>query len=1165
MAGDDDATRVSGAASPSGPSPFGIGPWRIVRELGAGGMGRVFLAEADAGCRVVPPGTRVALKRVHPHLVEAPGFFKRFLLEADIGRRVRHPNVVRTLDADATNEGGVTLPYLVLEYVEGRTLRALLEDLGRVPEALCLHIAHEIARGLEAIHAAGVVHRDLKPENVLITADDAVKVMDLGIARLADEALRLSLTGAFVGTVGYAAPEQIAGGSAVVDGRADLYSLGLLLHELSTGRPAFGGDDLPTLLLRRLREDPRPLATLNPQVSPFFEEVVRHLTFRDREARFPAARALAEVLQEGEASPWWLRRAGEIRAATRRPLRRIRIPRETAVRGRDAEIDRLRVLLREARGAGRVVLIEGEAGIGKSRLVDEFVGGVQAEGVDLEFLFGSYPIGGSATVAGAFTTALLEHLGGDGLEQALAPLLETVPRSIPAFAAFLRGEPPPRGEEPLSKETLQGAFIAAVRGLGERRPVVLLVDDLHAAPAEGRALFLAVAAGIVGRDVLLVGTSRPGLPAEWAAALDRMEHASRLPLERLGPRDLQRLLADAFRSEALAEELGGRIGARSDGNPFFVFEILRALREGGALARGPDGTWTRAGALGEIALPDSVADLIRARIGRLDEPERNLLDVAAVCGFEFDPLLVCEALGLGRIPVLQRLGSIEKSHRLVRAAGRRFVFDHHQVHEVLYRGLSDLLREEYHAAVAEALQRRPDVAGKDPGSIPGARALELADHHLRGGRGEAALPFLDGGLRHLERAFHNEAALELVDRALSMPDLLAGPARLPWLGRKETLCWLLLRWGENVELLREARDLADAAGDDARRVSLRKSLQVNLANLYRNEEDREVCVDLLRVARELGDPDAERAAVRGLASIDMREGRYEAVRPPLEEHLRLARESGDDTLRLRTIGTLIPVSLGLGLYGRALELAEERLQWLGAVDREGRRLDDGADHADPRTAREATSGGAIALASIAHVHAVLGDHARGRALLDEGVEVARRVGFRILIEYEPAMRGEFARLAGDPQEALRLLREAASRGAGVYPLREMATVCVQLGSVLVQLGRIDEAREPLERAADLASRVRFPDNQALAAAYSAHLPGADGPGARAAYEARKGAVAVRPRMEAAHVLGDALGDAGLHAEARGLLAHLVAHAPERHRATMVGNVAIYRAVAATGG
>ena len=252
-----------------------LGPYRLEAELGIGGMGKVYRASSPAGT--------VAVKILHPYLLESPGFFKRFMREARIGRAIDHPNVVRTLDVDALTVEGEQHHFLVMECVEGQTLRGLLRELSRVPEELCRHIGREVSAALAAIHAAGAVHRDLKPENVLITRDQVVKVMDLGVARLADEAMRLSQTGVFVGSVLYAAPEQFHGSE--IDARDDWYALGLMLYELSTGEHPLAAADFASIMTRRLEETPRPAGELNPQLSPYFEEVLRGLLERGRDER----------------------------------------------------------------------------------------------------------------------------------------------------------------------------------------------------------------------------------------------------------------------------------------------------------------------------------------------------------------------------------------------------------------------------------------------------------------------------------------------------------------------------------------------------------------------------------------------------------------------------------------------------------------------------------------------------------------------------------------------------------------------------------------------------------------------------------------------------------------------------------------------------------------
>ena len=176
--------------------PESIGPYSIVEELGRGGMGTVYLAQRD--------GKSFALKLAHEQLAAAPNMVARFLREAEVGRTIDHPNVVRTLDA-GDHEG---LPYLVMELVEGRDLRQHLDALGRIPEALLREVACQAAQGLAAIHAAKVVHRDIKPENILITDTNEIRLMDLGVAALQEATTMLTREGAFAGSLLYAAPEQ---------------------------------------------------------------------------------------------------------------------------------------------------------------------------------------------------------------------------------------------------------------------------------------------------------------------------------------------------------------------------------------------------------------------------------------------------------------------------------------------------------------------------------------------------------------------------------------------------------------------------------------------------------------------------------------------------------------------------------------------------------------------------------------------------------------------------------------------------------------------------------------------------------------------------------------------------------------------------------------------
>ncbi|MHC4954869.1 MAG: tetratricopeptide repeat protein [Planctomycetota bacterium] len=1209
LRGDDDETGIFGESNlaagrslvgrildePREPGsqtlPKRVGDYTLLRQLGEGSMGAVYYAEGPRG--------PVALKIIHPYLLSEPGCRERFLREAEIGQQVEHENVVRAYDCDVREQD-----FLVMEYVEGQTLRDLLLEQQCVPEELCRHVGREVARGLSAIHAARVIHRDLKPENVLITPEHVVKVMDLGVALLQDEAMRLSRAGDFVGSLEYAAPEQFGAGGEP-DGRVDLYALGVLLYELATGQHPYRDDNPSKLLCNILDAEPRKAGEVNPQMSPFFEEVVHTLLAKDREHRFASASDLAAVLDEGEKSDWWKNRATVLRRETKQPLRRIRIPRETALYGRDDDMAQLHSVFERAKaGDGQAVLIEGEAGIGKTRLVDEFVGGLRQAGEDVNFLFGSYPPGGAATAAGAFSEAYREQFGAESLDEALVECLAATPVLVPAFAAVLRGETPPTGAQALTKESLQTVFVHATRGLAGDRPTIVLIDDLHFAPEEGRALFSSLAMAVPGHRVLLLGTMRPGLPERWIADVERLDQATRTVLPRLGAKDLAKLLKDAFRSDRLARELGHQIAIKSDGNPFFAFEIIQGLREGQFISQLPDGTWSTTRAIGEITVPSSVTDLVNARVGDLSDDERNFLDVASCVGFRFDSRVVAEVLGLARIPALQMLGRIEKRHRLVRAVGDSFVFDHHQVQEALYGGLSKPLREEYHAAIADALE-------------PAGRPVEICEHYLKGARGERALQHLDAALDHLEARFLNDRAIALAERALALPHLLAGARRLEILVRKNDRLHLLGRLEAQEEAIVEAQALADETDDERLRAKVEEAVGslrtrtgnndeakghfetslalfrevgdrpgeatalANIGNVFlslgRYEEAQERFERGLAIVREIGDRKAEASALGNLGNLLKFLGRMEEAKARLEEDLAICREIGDRLGEASATGNLGNVQLALGRYDGAQAQLERSLEICRAIgNRRGEAISSGSlgtlfhtlgRYADARSlyerylaiAREIgqRSSEAIALVNLGPLSLLFGETDRAKQALESSLAVCREIGARYPEGYALRALGDVAMAEGDPEAALAFANDALALRQEIGHGDGVADSLIQIGELRFDAGEVDAARQALKKARDLLVEQQRKGELAYALALLACLPGGDAKAAVAAFE-EAGESANTPQRR--YVLWRATGDRAHLEAAKVLLDAQVQHAPEEYRESMLQNVRLHREI-----
>ena len=258
------------------------GRYELGEVLGYGGM-----AEVHRG-RDVRLGRDVAVKTLRSDLARDPTFQSRFRREAQSAASLNHPAIVSVYDTGEDNNGGVISPYIVMEYVQGRTLRQVLEAEGRLLPQRALEITAQICTALDQAHRAGIVHRDVKPGNVMLTPTGEVKVMDFGIARaLTSSAATMTQTAAVIGTAHYLSPEQARGEH--VDARSDVYSAGCLLYELLTGAPPFAGDTAVAVAYQHVREDPVPPSRVESDVSASIDAVVLKAMAKNPANRYQTA------------------------------------------------------------------------------------------------------------------------------------------------------------------------------------------------------------------------------------------------------------------------------------------------------------------------------------------------------------------------------------------------------------------------------------------------------------------------------------------------------------------------------------------------------------------------------------------------------------------------------------------------------------------------------------------------------------------------------------------------------------------------------------------------------------------------------------------------------------------------------------------------------------
>jgi predicted ATPase len=665
----------------------------------------------------------VALKLLPADCARDPVWLARFRREALTASALNHPHICTIYD---TGECGGR-PFLSMELVEGRALAAMVGQ--RLPVEELARLIGQAARALAAAHAAGVVHRDIKPENLMVRGDGIVKVLDFGLARRLPTpgttspvpAGRETEPGTRVGTLLYMSPEQAR--AEPVETATDVFALGVVLYELATGQHPFPADSEAVLLHAIVAQEPLPPARLNPEVPTALDALVVQMLAKDPGLRPSAAEVEAALagLTENRAAP------------VNPPPGPMRPP----TVGRQQERAALWAGFEEAAaGRGLLLCVSGEPGLGKTTLVEGFLGELAASGR----LCGVGRGRCSERLAGAeaflpFLEALDSLLLGDDtaarLMKAVAPAwyVQVAPQAVgsPALGR-LAAEAQAASQERLKREL--SSFLQEISRL---RPVVLFLDDLHWADASTVDLLAYLGIRCVAWRLLVVVTYRPsdlllgGHPFRQVQLdLQGRGLCREVPLRLLGRDDVDRYLALRFPGHGFPAELADVVHRRTEGNPLFLAELLRYLCDRGAIVA-VGGHWALAQVVPDLQreLPESVRSLIRRKLERLGEADRRLLAAASVQGHEFDAAVVAAVLGLDAAEVEERLAELGRVHALVRLLREhdlpdrthtpRYGFVHALYQNALYDALTPTRKVAWSAAAARALlgyygEKSPAVA-----------------------------------------------------------------------------------------------------------------------------------------------------------------------------------------------------------------------------------------------------------------------------------------------------------------------------------------------------------------------------------------------------------------------------------------------------------------------
>jgi tRNA A-37 threonylcarbamoyl transferase component Bud32 len=794
------------------------GGHHILDLISVGGMGRVYRAQQSA------LGRTVAVKIIHPHLLADENSALRFMTEARAASQLNHPNSVSVFDFGRTDDGQ---PYLVMEFLRGRDLARVSYEEGPLPFSRIVDVLRQVLAALSEAHDLGIVHRDLKPENVILEplrrGGDFVKVVDFGLAKLKADAQSPSVTspGIVCGTPDYMAPEQ--GRGDAIDGRSDLYSVGVILFQLLTGRLPYEADSPTQVVMMHLTipvPDPRQVAPERTIPDPLVNIVFRAMS-KDSRDRYQDATEFSEALRQAltiiESQPpstaAWENRlsippagitscpaCGLVVAATKfcgecgARLPRRSIPplaasgtlAPLAITGRDDELAWLEERRERARTGVIAARLVGEPGAGKSRLVRELLSFAEADG-DLSALVGPDPHLAEVPHH-ALREALVKLTGRDAAELT-SPGSDGAPpdalRGIQdAFSDTIRNDARTPAERRRSRaDALRWALNVAGRRAASGR-VVLGIDELHRVDAPSRTAFADVIAEPRQEAVLIVATHTPGFDPGWSS-----EASARL---------IVGLPFGAVHTLLRSHPSGERIRLDDSARgylPLYIDQVLRYTIEGGSEP------------------PHRLADLIALRVDTLAPHARRALQALAIIGDGARTPLLAELLKEteGLEPALDDL---VRAGMILRGDGGVSNTSHPLLRDIVLAGIPAAVRRELHQralVVGEELhtplEARAQHAYHAHDSFQALLLLEqVADRATLRGDPETEVLALRRGL---------EMAREEISRGE-----LDDPLRAVLIFSRK-LGAALSRGGNYADaegVLREALDLAGPSGTDRARV-----------------------------------------------------------------------------------------------------------------------------------------------------------------------------------------------------------------------------------------------------------------------------------------------------------------------------------------------------------
>ncbi|HVT45160.1 MAG TPA: ABC transporter substrate-binding protein [Thermoanaerobaculia bacterium] len=864
--------------------------YEIVAELGRGGMGVVYRARD-------PLLNRDVAVKILPQSLLTPATEERFQREAQLVAQMDHPAIVPIYDI-GQHEGSF---YFLMPVVRGTNLRQYQRERARSLGEI-LDIVIQVADGLDYSHARGIIHRDIKPENIMVSEEEGAlraRVMDFGLAKAGSEN-RLTKTGTLLGTVLYLSPEQVV--ARDIDARSDMYSLGTVLYEALAGDPPFTGET-EGILYRIVHENPRSIRSLGADIPEELEDIVMKALAKEKVRRYQTGAEMSEALRRFQANLQESERNRSIVLSTVMTAQMMR-PQQTRFVGREKEFGELQRRLNMAvDGECQFVVIGGEAGIGKSRLLEELENLAKARRVRV--LHGRFVEQDRTFSYQGFCEVIQEYFrsrdSGSSVAEhadlsdlaadlvALFPVLSEISEIRSAASADNITVEPRKADDRMYLYELLAKTLARIGG---GKPMLLIFENLHGAEMSLDALQYVVRR-LGPTPTLIAGTYRQtdiDKRHPLVKMLDGFSDDPRFASILLGPfspSEHRMFVASMVGGGELSDDLSHRLLEATEANPFFTKELVRSLLESKGISRDDGGFWSLSGqmAIASDALPATIQQAVEKRIERLPEDIRETLTVASILGktFEFRDLELLADSKSEVDDVVERLiyeGLIEEERE---SRGDRLTFSSGIVRDVLYGALSRRKRKSLHRKYAEQLEKR--FEGRLERIYP-----QLVHHFSEGDVPEKTIDYgMKAAKRSLE-AFSPDQTIEVVRSVLEFLEdeefrnpVTEGDARM--------LLVEAYRMSGNIDgALREAEAASRAYG----RQNMSQSARALLAAAEtawegrRVDETRRWVLDGIELARKAGENEILARFLSIGAVIANLRGEYEQAKRYLDEAEQLA-------------------------------------------------------------------------------------------------------------------------------------------------------------------------------------------------------------------------------------------------------------------------------------